>query len=165
MKKWFMYLMAAVILCGCGAQPTFETVDDDDSVVVSAPLRQIELTLPEEAAAPTAKTETGDRLYLCDGYTLEVLTLSGGDLDRTLRSVTGYGKAQLQTIRTKGADATRYDLAWTAAGETGDQVARAVILDDGKNHYAVCVMADAGKAGQLQKTWNDLMNSVHLSTD
>ena len=165
MKKWWIFLLLAALLSGCGAQPTFETVDDDDSVMASASLRQIELTLPKEAAMPTARTETGDSLYLCDGYTLELQTLSGGDLDRTLKQITGYGKDQLQLICTKIPDADRYDLTWLAAGEGGDQIARAVILDDGRNHYVVSVMAEAAKSAELRQTWQTLMNSVRLSTD
>ena len=165
MKKWFLYVLAAVLLCGCGAQPVFETVDDDDSLFVSATVRQIQLTLPREAAKPAMQTDTGDSLYLCDGYTLQVQTFSGGDMDRTLRQLTGYCTDQLQPIRTKTAEATRYDLTWISAGEGGDQVGRAVVLDDGLNHSTVSVMAEAAKAGRLQKTWQSLMNSVGFSTD
>lgn len=165
MKKWFSFVLTVLLLCGCGAQPVFETVDDVDMLPASATLRQIKLDLPKEAAKPAMQTPDGDSLYLCDGYTLTVQTLPGGDLNRTFLQVTGYYQSQLQPIRSKSGDAIRYDLAWTAAGENGDQIARGVVLDDGFNHYAVCVMADAANAGELQKTWKTLLGSVSLSTD
>ena len=165
MKKWIVFIFAAALLCGCGVQPTFETVDDQDLLVVSAPVREVKLNLPAEAAKPAMQTDDGDSLYLCNGYTLTVQTLDGGDLGRTLRQVTGYWQEELQPLRTKFSGATRYDLTWSAAGEGGDQVARAVILDDGQYHYAVCVMAEADMAGQLQNTWQDLLGSVTLRTD
>ena len=164
MKKWFAVLLLGALLCGCGAQPTFETVDDDDSLAVSASVKKIMLDLPKEAATPTAES-AGGSLYLCDGYTLTVQTLTGGDLDRTLTQITGYSQQELRPIRTRSGDATRYELVWSAAGESGDQIARAVILDDGSSHYAVTVMADAGKGGQLLETWQELLDSVTLGTD
>lgn len=165
MRKWYVLILAALLLCACGAQPTFETVDDDNALMVSATLRQIELALPKEAAKPVMESASGGSLYLCDGYTLTVQTLSGGNLDRTAQQLTGYCWSELQPIRTQLSDAVRYDLAWAAAGEGGDQVGRAVILDDGMNHYAVSVMADADIAGTLQDTWQKLLHSVKLGTD
>lgn len=165
MNKWFSFILAALLLCGCSAQPVFETVEDVDVLPASATVRQIKLDLPKEAAKPVMQSEDGDSLYLCDGYTLTVQTLSGGDLDRTFRQVTGHSHSQLQPIRSKSGDAARYDVAWTAAGEGDDQVARAVILDDGFYHYAVSVMADAQIAGSLQNQWKTVLGSVSLRTD
>ena len=165
MRKWLVCMLAMLLLCGCGAQSVFETVDDEDSLAVSAAVRQILIDLPKEAAKPVMESAGGDSLYLCDGYTLTVQTLAGGEMNRTMQQLTGFGKDQLQYICTRSGDAERYDLAWTSAGEGGDQVARGVILDDGQNHYAVCVMADAADAAALQKTWQKLLNTVALSTD
>lgn len=165
MLKWFVVISMLCVLTGCGAQPTFETVDDEVVLSASATVQTVDLKLPLEAAAPTAQSEQGGTLYLCDGYTLTVQTLSGGDLDRTVRQVTGFSSGQLQLIKTKTGNIIRYHTAWTAAGESGDQVARAVILDDGQNHYAVSVMARAVDAGNLQDTWGDLLASVSLRTD
>lgn len=165
MRKWFVFLLAALLLCACGAQPTFETVDDEDSLLVSASNREVELELPKEAAKPTMESADNGSLYLCNGYVLTIQTFSGGDLNRTMQQLTGYTQPQLQYIRRKTANADKYELVWSAAGEGGDQVARAVILDDGQNHYAVTVMADADTAGQLQSTWQKLLGSVKLGTD
>lgn len=164
MKKWYVLILTAVLLSGCGTQPTFETVDDDQSLLVSATVRQISLTLPQGAAKPVMES-SGSSLYMCDGYTVAVETLSGGDLNRTVQQITGYALERVQHIQTKTAAATRYDLVWSTAGEGGDQIARAVILDDGFNHYTVSVMAEAGLAGELQDTWQKLLSSVKLDTD
>ena len=165
MRKWFVLVLVALMLCGCGAQSVFETVDDEAVLDVSVVEQHIHLTLPPEAAVPTAQSPEGGSLYICDGYTLTVQTLSGGDLDRTMRQVTGFSAADLQSIKTKSGNVTCYHTAWTAAGETGEQIARAVILDDGLHHYAVSVMAPAEQAGQLQDTWAELLGSVSLRTD
>ena len=165
MKKWIAMIGIAALLCGCGAQATFETVTDDDALPVSVVVRQIDLELPKEASQPVMKTDSGDTLYICNGYTLTLQTLPGGDLDRTMRQIAGYGKDQLHFIQTNIPDGKRYDFVWTAVGEGGDQVLRAAVLDDGQSHYAITVAADADDAGSLQKTWNQLLGSVSLRTD
>lgn len=165
MKKWFVLVLAALLLGGCGAQPTFETVDDDDLLPVSGQIKQIELELPKEAAQPVCVSDNGDRLYLCSGYTLMIQTLPGGNLDSTLRQISGFDTQQLRPVHTKTGEADRYDFVWTAAGEGADQVLRSVVLDDGQNHHVVTVVADATDGGNLQETWNQLLSTVSLRTD
>ena len=102
---------------------------------------------------------------MCDDYMLSMQTLAGGDLNRTLKQITGYDKTQLTVLQTRAGDAEKYSCVWTAAGEGGDQVGRAVILDDGNYHYCVTVMADAAAAGELIPVWQELLATVSLSTD
>ena len=166
MKKWFVVVFAVVLLAGCGAQQTFETVDDVFGADNSVSAGTVKLSLPEEAATPVMESNAGGSLYLCDGYDLTVQTMDGGDLDRTLLQMTGYPADALQCMKTKPDGITRYDLAWTSAGEDGDLVARGVVLDDGAYHYVVTVMADAQVSGSLRGTWETLLESVSLvSTD
>ena len=56
----------------------------------------------------------------------------------------------------------RWDWVWTAAGEGGDAVGRAAVLDDGVYHYCVSVMAEAGEAGALETQWSALMGSIEV---
>ena len=60
---------------------------------VASPSWEIRITLPQEAVVPVAQTETG-ALYHCEGYELMLQTLPGGDLDATVRELTGYGRDQ-----------------------------------------------------------------------
>lgn len=164
MKKLILVLGLAAILSGCAAQQTFETVQD----VYAAPaaLHQLRLTLPDEAALFVMEDGSGSCFYECDGYTLTTQTLAGGELDQTLRLLTGYGADGLTVITTSRDGLRRYDGVWTAAGEGGDQVGRFTVLDDGTNHYAVTVMAEANAAGDLDDTWDALLGSACLvSTD
>ena len=162
MKKWFVVVFAAALLTGCGAQQTFETVDDVFEAGNNAAVGTVKLSLPDEAAVPVMESGTGGSLYLCDGYDLTVQTMEGGDLNRTLLQMTGYPADALQCIKTKPDGVTRYDLAWTSAGENGDLVARGVVLDDGAYHYVVTVMADAQISGSLRETWETLLESVRI---
>lgn len=166
MKKILIAVALVLFLSGCGAQETFETVSDVVDMPVMAQAQQIELKLPKDAAAASMENPNAGKIYLCDGYTLTVQTMEAGDLDRTLRQLTGYGRQQLTIMETRQGKTKRYESVWTAAGEGGDQVGRAVILDDGNYHYAVTVMADFSTAGELTPVWQELLASAKLvSTD
>ena len=163
MKKWTVLLVLLLFLTGCGGEKDFETVGDVYAPETLTP-RQVMLTLPDDAAAQTISSDDG-RLYLCDGYTVTVQTLQGGDLEKTVREVTGFSPDRLTLLETEKDGFSCYSCVWSAAGEGGDQIARTVILDDGNFHYAVTAMADSTSAGQLSDTWLALFRSVSLRTD
>lgn len=163
MKKLFVVIAACVFLCGCGIQEAMETISDLLDAQVIAPVKQLMIQLPEEASAPTLLGEDGSKLYECDGYTLCIQTLDAGDLDRTLRSITGFGREELTVMETQSGGVKNYNCVWSAAGENGDHVGRGLILDDGDYHYTVTVMAEFSQAGKLSKEWRDLFDSVAIS--
>lgn len=164
-KKLWILLFSVCLLTGCAAKETFETVDDQLTVPVSASVSELKLSLPEDASVLTMEHEDGGKLYLCDGYTITVQTYPAGDLEQTLYQTSGYSKEKLKVIESNSAGVTRYDWVWAAAGEEGDQVCRAALLDDGNYHYVVTVMAPADTAGELTQTWNSILSSLTLSTD
>ena len=162
MKKCLVFLLLSVFLTGCGTAPTFETMADEWAEAAAAPLREILLTLPEEAAVPVSESEIG-RLYQCDGYEIAIQTLEAGDLDATIRSVTGYSRDALTVMQTSLDDIRRYDLVWSCLGEQGEQVGRARVLDDGNYHYVLSVLAEADRAGELETVISQLFLSYSLS--
>ena len=161
MKKCFYLLLISVFLTGCGSEATFETVADEWVRSAAAPVRQILVTLPEEAAVPVAESENG-QLYQCDGYEITLQTLEAGDLDATLRAVTGHSREDLTVMETELDDLKRYDLVWSCLGEEGEQVGRARVLDDGNYHYVLSVLAEADRAAQLETVISDLFRSYSL---
>ena len=165
MKKLLLIALAVLMLSGCTSQPVFETVDDLPVSGESAQAKEIILSLPKEASIPTLEGEDGACLYDCGDYILTTHIFSGGDLDGTLQQLTGFPGANLSHMKTKQQNLDRYDCVWTAAGENGEEVGRAVVLDDGVYHYAVSVLADAKAAGELLEQWKTVLKSVKLSTD
>lgn len=161
LKKWWILLLP-VLLAGCAAEPVFEQVQDVYAGTVPVPA-EILMMLPEEASVRTGVQGDAGQLYFCDGYTLTTQTLEGGDLDRSLRTMTGYGAEDLTVLETDREGFRCVTCAWTSAGEGGDQVGRLVLLDDGAYHYVVTVMAPADRAGDLRDTWDSLLNRVTLS--
>ena len=162
LKKFMFVLAAVLLLSGCGAQETFETVSDVNAAPVLATQNRLQISLPDEAAVASMEAEDGSTIYLCDGYTVTVQQLSGGDLDRTLREITGFSKDALLVMETVRDGHKRYECVWSAAGEGEDQVGRAAILDDGQHHHIVTVMAGYTQAGELRSTWQHIMDSATL---
>lgn len=163
MRKLWLIGLLLLMFTGCGAQETLGTLGDVYVEPVSAPLQQIVVSLPLDATVTAMTIEAEGSLYLCDGYTICVQTLSAGDLDKTLRTITGYGKDTLRLLESFRGDAKRYDCVWTAAGEGEDQVGRACILDDGNFHYVVSVMAGQSQSGRLEPVWRDIFDSFRLA--
>lgn len=159
MKRICILLIFALCLCGCQAAQTFETVADVYAPQEPAEPRQMALTVPEDARV--IGSESG-RLYLCDGYEITLETMSAGDLNSTVRSLTGFPSDALTILETATAEIDRYECVWSAAGEGGDVVGRAVVLDDGEYHYCLTVTAPASSAGKLQQTWQLLLDSFSL---
>ena len=161
MKKCVWLLALFLCLTGCAKQPTYETVADEILVPVSATVQQTFVQLPEGASATVMETE-GGRLYFWDDYTVSCFVTESGDLEKTVQSISGFSADQLQIMQTRWGDTERYDFVWTAAGETGQQLCRACILDDGHYHYILTASSQAEHAGQLQQTWIEMFDSFRL---
>jgi hypothetical protein len=161
MKKWLLILCCVLFLTGCHSE-VFETVDDSNDIEAMANPAQLLLELPKEAAVPVMNA-AGGKLYFCDGYDVTVEVLSAGNLDETLRFLTGFGREDLEMLQTKRCGADCYEGVWSAAGEAGDQVGRFLVLDDGSFHYCVTVLAPAQNAAQSMDAWNGLLDSVKLA--
>lgn len=163
MKKWIVMVLAALMLTGCAAVPTFETLGNIQHQNNAPPaMRQVLLTLPSDAAAPVM-SQGADKMYICQEYSILVQTVEAGDLTATVRSLSGFLPSQLTMLESRCGDHDRYDWVWTAAGEGGDVICRAAVLDDGNYHYSLCVMADAANAGTLAEDWNALFSSFCLN--
>ncbi len=160
MKKWLIVLMMLLALPGCGAQETLETVSDtwEETPV---PAAKIHVDLPAEAAVPTLEGEDR-RMYVCQDYEICIETLAGGDLSRTVQTLTGYAMEDLTVVETERSGAKRYDLVWSCTGETGQRLGRAVILDDGNYHYTMTLLRPADTTETTQIVWRTVFESFSL---
>ena len=165
MKKLCVAVLLGLVLSGCSAPEAFETMSDEYRIPDLPEAKKILVQLPESAAAAVLHDEAGGCLYLCEDFSVAIQTLQAGDMDATLRSVTGYPRDQLTLMETKPGDATQYECVFAAAGEAGDQVGRTMILDDGSYHYTLTLMASADAAGKLTETWQTILDSVRLGSE
>lgn len=162
MKKVWMIAAAALLLCGCARQmETAETVADVPETPVLAAPREIRLELPGEALECAMESDTG-RLYLGDSYDVEVQTMAGGDLDATIRKLTGFSKDEITVMQTRSEYPKRWEFAWAAAGEKGGRIGRGVIIDDGTYHYCLSALQDADVT-DCQIVWSEVFNSFELN--
>ena len=161
-KCWVITGVLLLALNGCAAQETFETVSDEAISPVMSQPKQIYVELPGEAASPAVESDSG-RLYLCGDYEISVQILDGGDLNSTVRTLTGYEKEDLTVIETMKNNLDCFEFVWVSAGETGDQVGQATILDDGSYHYCLMVLGDAETASGHQVFWDQMFQSFRLS--
>lgn len=162
MKKILCLAVLVTLLTGCGAAPTLETIADEPLQTVSAPVQHILLDLPESAKLEAMGSDSEDKLYLCDGFTVSVQTMEAGDLDRTLRTATGYGKEDLTLMQTVTAQGKCYQCVWAAAGEGQTQVGKTCIVDDGSYHYVLTVMVPEADAGKLSQQVQSVMDSFQV---
>lgn len=161
MKKCWIFVLLALLLSGCASEETFETVADEWAAPVMAQPREISVNLPDNAVAPVLESDS-EQVYLCEDYEIVIEKLSAGDLNATIQSICGYNKDQLTIMETQVQDVTRYDFVWASAGEKGDRLGRAVILDDGDYHYCMSLLRDAEDTEKTQIVWREVFNSFSL---
>lgn len=161
MKKLCVTAVLLLMLSGCGTPVSYETISDLYSEPQVLPAQQTSLLLAEEAVNIQQQTD-GDRIYVCDDYCVAVQTFFSGDLDATIRSITGYSKDKLMVMERQSDEMTSYECVWVSAGEGGNQVGRLLLVDDGNYHYSLSVMAPEDKAGELTPTWQLLFDSFTI---
>ncbi len=162
MKKCVLVGLLALLLCGCGAEETFETVADVWVTEAAATPREVSVTLPGEAAVPAVESDSG-RMYLCEDYEIYIQTMDAGDLNGTIQTVSGYAAEDLTVMETEQDGVSRYEFVWASAGENGDRVGRGVILDDGSYHYVMTVLRDAETTKTSQVVWSEVFQSFRLA--
>ena len=161
MRKWCVLLVMVLLLTGCADTEVFETVGDEVLLQVMAQPKQIQVTLPEDTVLPAMETENGT-LYMCREFDVMVQTLDGGDLDATIRALSGFEREDLTVIETLRGDLDCYEFVWTATGESDEQVCRCMILDDGSYHYVLTAMVDAELVSEYQQIWNGMFETFSV---
>jgi hypothetical protein len=160
MKKW-MFLLLMILLTGCGAQETFETVADELVLPAIAQPRFVCVDLPGETAMPVIENDHG-RIYVCNDYEILLQTVESGNLEETVRMISGLSEKDITMLETGSEDVRRYEFVWASAGEGGDRSGRAVILDDGNYHYCLSVLRDTDQE-KTQVNWDQVFSSFQLA--
>ena len=163
MKKYGWILILGLLLGACSGQETFETISDVAVVSVEPQQKRITAELPGELALPVME-KGSDRLYLSDDYEIAVQTMEGGDLERTLRAVSGHGSDEMTMMETSSHGMDRVEFVWAAAGEKGDRVGRGLILDDGSYHYCMTALWEADSPVTTQINWDQVFSSFSVES-
>lgn len=156
-----MCILFCLLLAGCGTEETFETISDELILPVMAQPGSISVQLPGETALPVVENDNG-RVYVCNEYEIVLQTLAAGDLEETLKTVSGLSREDLTVMETFLDGVSRYEFVWAAAGETGDRVGRGVVLDDGNYHYCMSILRDAEETEKSQVNWDQVVSSFSI---
>ena len=162
MKRIALILALVVLLSGCGAAMTYETLADEAILPVMGEPKEIWVSLPEDSVMPAMESEYG-AIYLCEDFEVSVQTLEAGDLNATVQTISGYEAEDLTILQTGYGEIEKYEFVWTMAGEMGQRVGRATVLDDGSYHYCLCATIDAELISEYQEVWNGIFESFSLS--
>ncbi len=159
MKSIALFLLLLVLLCGCGASPTFETLGD---VQHEMPITQQKacVQIPENAEVFAQGETTG---WVLERYSVQLQTFEDGDLDEIMQTLCGFPAEELTVMASCTDGVQRYDWVWTAMSEEGETVCRAAILDDGKYRYCLIAEGTAEYAKEFHAQWNAIFSSFSLA--
>ena len=160
--KMIAVILLTALLVGCGKQEVFETVHDDMVQSVSVQPREVFFDLAQEPVMPAMESDSGT-LYLCGDFDVVVHTCQSGDLQNTVKEVSGFLPEELTVIQTGEGDVDKYEFVWTSATDLGQQIGRATVLDDGNYHYILSATVDAELMEEYQEIWNGIFESFQLS--
>ena len=161
MKKQLLILCVAFLLGGCKGEETFETVEDMIPDQPVAAVQQFFVSMPQDATAPTFQNPDGE-IYFCTDYTISKQILEGGDMEKTIQTITGKNAEELELLKTQYETHDRYDFVWAAVGEEGLQLGRACILDDGNYHYTLTAMTGESQSQSTQEQIREMFASCKL---
>lgn len=161
MRVFALILMVLLLISGCAAAETFEYVTDEPVQPAVANPREVYFQLAQDPVMPAMETD-GGQLYLCGDYDVMVQTLPGGDLDGTVKQVSGFSMEDLTLIQTASGETDKYEFVWTGSSEEGELIGRATILDDGHYHYVLSSTVSANLIEEYQEIWNGIFESFKL---
>ena len=160
MRKAFCLLLM-LLLAGCRAEETFETVTDEQVMPVMAQRGHICVELPGETSLPVMENDNG-RVYVTNDYEIVIQTLEAGDLHQTMEVMSGHSMEDLTVMETVSGDISRYEFVWASAGEGGDLTGRGVILDDNRYHYCMSILCAVKPDEKSQTNWEQVFSSFCL---
>lgn len=161
--KILMVILVAIVMCGCQGQRDYETLSDAYVQPDAPAMGDVTLLLPTSAEVVTLESAENGKLWLCEEYWVCLQTWQSGDLEKTLHALTGRHAEDLELIKLEGEQGKRYECVWLSTGENGDQINRAVILDDGNYHYALTLHTAAETAGELTPQWKNITATFAVS--
>lgn len=157
MKRMWIILLICVLLSGCSAAPTYETLGGDIHQA-AVTLKEAVVAVPEGAKEMACEDGT---YWICDSYDLQVQTLPGDDLAATVSALSGLTVEHLTVMTSGNGEMKRYEWVWTAMSEAGQMQCRALVLDDGAYHYCLTAIGPAEQGESLNSQWNDIFTAFH----
>ena len=162
-------LLLCGLLCGCRAEPDWETVDDDAVLQVSAmvePPYVITYGVPDDASMEPLSVKNRS-LYVGENGDYEIFSdaLSAASLDDAIRQVSGFGETDLSVLETTRFGLPEYRFAWASSSDEGEYVSQASLVKDGDYYYALVFSVRQGLGGKYDDCAEAVFSSFGLYGD
>lgn len=141
--KWLVLVSLLLTLCGCGAKPVWEVVEDLQPAGNVTPWQEtaydIHIALPQEADLIGQHQDAA----LYEAGNLEIMTsrFLASDYTAAVEYLSGYEAERLNILQTTRFDLPEYQFAWYSETEEGGRMFRADFVMDGMTCYAVVCSA------------------------
>lgn len=164
MKKCVMWIVMALLLTGCAAEPVYETIGDvcGNSEPVGSP-GTMDFALPDGAQMEVLEEDDDCKSYAVGEWEIWTEVYTGGDLSATIEQVTGLGAEALTVIESPAQELACHETVWSTTGEDGVKVGRTAVLDDGAYHYCISVMVPEEDAAEVGDFFSQILQSVTIS--
>ncbi len=158
-------LLLCGLLCGCRAEPDWETVDDDAVLQVSA-MVEPPYGVPDDASMEPLSAKNRS-LYVGENGDYEIFSdaLSAASLDDAIRQVSGFGETDLSVLETTRFGLPEYRFAWASSSDEGEYVSQASLVKDGDYYYALVFSVRQGLGGKYDDCAEAVFSSFGLYGD
>ena len=159
--KWVLSVVLLMVLAGCSAAPTWETVEDISLPEIVQPAAyEIQMALPDGAEL-LWETDSGKQ-YQLNHMEIESIRYYASDLDAAVEYVSGFAADRLDILETSRFGMPEYRFAWCSQTEEGARLYRADLVMDGSTCYALICSAPED-AGEFHDQARQVFSSFGLS--
>lgn len=162
MKIGLLLLITALVLSGCTAEPTFETIGNvwENSHAEELPA-SIEFGLPDDIVMEVMESDDNCRSYQIGDWMLWTEICNGGDIAATMKMLTGMEDAEM--ISHPSGMYSCHETAWAVTEEEGEYVMRAAVIPKGAYHYCLSMKAPVEDARQMGEVFSQILENVYLN--
>ena len=155
--KWVGMLLFLTMLCGCGAQPVWERVEDELPAAVN--FYEMNLDLPSDAVLLEEQADC--KLYQSGDLEITTSSFSAQNLQDAVKQLSGFEPQNLNILQTTSGGMEEYQFAWYAETAEGGRIFRADLIMDETRCYAV-VCSGPESAGNFHEQSRQVIAAFSL---
>ena len=163
MKILLIFVLLLYSMAGCGTQVVYETIGNscEEPQPVAQPC-ELQLRLPEGTVMETMDAD-GSGYYTLGQWEIWTRVLPGGDLHQTLQTIAPVDPDGLTLIKREINGYECVETTWSAAGEEGESVVRAGVIQDGGYHYCICLCVPQSDAREAEELFGQIFRTAVLT--
>ena len=166
MKKLLVLVGIVGMLTGCGAEPTWEYVQDrimpEEVVCWQQEAYTISLGIPQDCEL--LEEELGRSVYGKDDLKVEKRVFLTSGKENAIKAVSGLDASQLTVMETTRFGMPEYQFAWYQEQEQGGRLCRADLIVHDQECYAVICSSDVEVGNAHEQEIRQVFSSFGLYT-